>query len=170
LAIRLRLEGKTYQKVSEATGVPIKTLQNSFAKGGRLCKAFNACFTQSRDDAEEVTENVLMKARKEAGAAIERLITLSQSAENEAVFYKANEFLLHLAGVSAGSAMRDTLKKMTYEKAKEMMTDLFKEIFGKPPYEERDIFIVMANASPSDAAKKEGRTITIERDGKAPNP
>ena len=132
LATRLKLEGKNYLAISEATGVPVKTLQNNFAKGGRLEAAYREFLQQSQAQGKEAAAIVLERAKQEAKSAIERIIALSKDANNEAALFKANEYILSLAGMTSETSLRDILQSLTYDQAIERLNPIFVDLYKKP--------------------------------------
>ena len=132
LMIRLRIEGRSYQEISEASGVPIKTIQNTLCRGGRLEPLYRQILQKAQKSVSESVNEAVMLAKQEAKPAMERQIELSKTAENEAALFKANEFILNLAGVSSESTLRSILKSLSYERALEKVDEAFLDIYGKP--------------------------------------
>lgn len=132
LILKLKLEGKSYAEISAATSVPIKTLQNCLSKGGRLENAYRELLRRSQEQGKETADIVFEVAKQEARAAIERMIELSKTAGNEAALFKANEYLLALAGIAQDSSLDAMLRKLSYEEGKEKVDKVFVAIYGKP--------------------------------------
>ena len=70
----MRYLGKTSQEIAEATGYNDVYMRNL---GGRLEKAYEDFARERQQQAKEKVDSALNRAREEALAAIERIITLS---------------------------------------------------------------------------------------------
>ena len=131
-AMQMRYLGKTSKEIAVATGYNESHVRRLFMKGGRLEKAYENFVQKQHGLVQERAALALERARQEAEDAMERIVTLSKDLEGGPVCYKANEYLLTLAGVSRGATLRDILKSMNYETALEKLDELFREIYGKP--------------------------------------
>ncbi len=130
-AVEMRYLGKTSQEIGEATGYNDVYVRNLFMQGGRLEKAYRDFAHIQQGLAQEKVASALNRAREEALSAIERIIALSKDASNEAAIFKANEFLLSVAGVNAQVTLRTFLLNKSYEHACKLVDDTFKDLYGK---------------------------------------
>ena len=126
------MEGKSYDEISQETGIAKKTLQNSFAKGGRLEKPYQRLIEQSQTQNKEAAQIVFEIAKEEASASIERMIELSKSAGTEAALYKANEFILGIVGAVGSTSLRRMLQDLTYEQAINKLEPIFMDLYHRP--------------------------------------
>ena len=130
-AVEMRYLGKTSQEIAEATGYNDVYVRNLFMQGGRLERAYRDFAHIQRGLAQEKVSSALNRAREEALSAIERIIALSKDASNEAAIFKANEFLLSVAGINAQVTLRTFLLNKSYEQACKLVDDAFKDLYGK---------------------------------------
>ena len=131
LTVELRYMGKTSQEIADATGYNENYVRNLFMQGGRLEPAYNDFAQIQRNRAQETVSIALNRARDEALGAIERIISLSKEACNEAAILKANEFLLNIAGIHGQLTLRSFFEGKTYDQAKKMANELFRELYDK---------------------------------------
>ena len=101
-------------------------------KGGRLEKAYQDFAQLHQRLAHEKVTSALNRAREEALNAIERIITLSKDACNEAAIFKANEYLLNLAGVNSKLTLRSFFQNLSSGEARKLVDDLFRDLYGEP--------------------------------------
>lgn len=141
-ALQLKYFGKTSGEIAEATGYNENYVRNLFMRGGRLERAYNDFALKQQDKTQTNVDMALSRARDEALQAIERVIALSKDARNEAAIFKANEFLLALAGVGNQATLRGSFQNKTYEQAKAMVEELFKDIFQKSLAEEHTRMVI----------------------------
>ena len=113
-AIQLRYLGKTSSEIAEATGYNENYVRNLFMNGGRLERAYKDFVLKQQIKAHESVDMALNRARQEALQAIERIIALSKDADNEAAIFKANEFLLNVAGIKSEVTLRSFFQNKTY--------------------------------------------------------
>ncbi len=160
LAVRMKVEGMGYREISQATGVPVKTLQNSFSKGGRLQEAYLAYRSQSHQQFEETAKEVSERAGQEAKAAFERMVELSKTAGNEAAFYKANEYILSLVGVIEHQSPVEILKKifrrLGHKRSQEVVDEAFYELFGVSDIQELKINVHIIKSGVPDKEEAAG--------------
>lgn len=130
-AIEMRYFGKTSQEIAKATGYNDVYVRNLFMKGGRLEKAYEDFALKQRSEAQKSVDMALNRAREEALQAIERIIALSKDADNEAAIFKANEFLLNVAGIKSEVSLRSFFQNKTYEQARKLVDELFNDLFGQ---------------------------------------
>ncbi|MFA6599830.1 MAG: hypothetical protein WC352_02465 [Candidatus Omnitrophota bacterium] len=131
LAVEMRYLGKTSQEIADATGYNENYVRNLFMQGGRLAPAYSDFARIQRDRAQETVDIALNRARDEALGAIERIISLSKEACNEAAILKANEFLLNVAGIHGQLTLRSFFQGKSDDHAFKIMSELFKELYGK---------------------------------------
>jgi len=129
--IQLRYLGKFSNEIAHATGYNESHVRRLFMRGGRLEKAYEEYATQQQRWSEESSTIVFERAKQESENAIERMIVLSKDSTNGPVCYKANEYLLGLAGVSSETSLRNILKKLSYKEAIATLEPLFKEFYGE---------------------------------------
>jgi len=130
-AIQLRYLGKTSGEIAEVTGFDEGYVRQLFKNGGRLEKAYKDFALKQQNKAQESVDMALNRARQEALQAIERIITLSKDASNEAAIFKANEFLLNVAGIKSEVSLRSFFQNKTYQQAEKLVDELFHDLFGQ---------------------------------------
>ncbi len=138
-AVQMRFSGCTSKEIAEATGYNDVYVRNLFMSEGRLERAYKAFAHDQQQKAQESVDTALNRARQEALQAIERIIALSKDASNEAAIFKANEFLLNVAGIKNETTLRTLFQNKTYEQAKKMVDEIFNEIFNKPVDDDKTI-------------------------------
>jgi hypothetical protein len=131
LAIEMRYQGKSSREISESTGYSESSVRRLFMTGGRLEDAYNQYLQQRRIENQAIANAALQTATQEAGSAIERIIALSKNPINGPVCYKANEYLLNIAGVGQEAGLYSYLKALTYEQALSKLNAAFMDLFGK---------------------------------------
>ncbi len=104
--IQLKYLGKFSNEIAHATGYNESHVRRLFMKDGRLARAYEEYSRQQQHRHEAVAALALEKAKGEVHDAIERMIALSKDPTNGPVCYRANEYLLNLAGVSAETSLR----------------------------------------------------------------
>jgi len=130
-AVEMRYLGHTYAEIAGQTSYHEGSVRKLFMSNGRLAKAYEQYADTQRTKAQDNTEQALAKAKGEAMNALERIINLSQNAQTEGGIFKANEFLLQLAGVTQETALRSFFQAKTYEQAQRIVNDLFMSIYGR---------------------------------------
>ncbi len=146
-AIQLRYMGKTSREIAEVTGFNEDYVRQLFMQGGRLEKAYKEFALIQQKQAQEKVTAAINRAREEAYDAIERIIALSKDACNEAAIFKANEYVLSIAGIQQGAALKDFFKGKTYEQAKKIVDDLFVGIYSRPVGDGLKIIVQRAEGS-----------------------
>ena len=131
-AIRLRYLDTSSTEIARVTGYNESHVRRLFMNGGRLGRAYEAYARQQQGLAQETANAVLQRAKDEAMAAIERMIMLSKDASNEAVAFKANEFLLSISGALQESTLKGLLQSKTFEQARRLANQAFEDVFGRP--------------------------------------
>lgn len=63
---------------------------------------------------------------------MERMVELSKDAEQGAVSYKANEYVLQQAGLSGESTVRSYMQKHSFEETVQSLNELAQEVYGRP--------------------------------------
>lgn len=104
--IQMRYLGKSSVEIAEATGYNESHVRRLFMNGGRLEKAYEDFALEQQQKGKETVALATNRAREEALQAIERIIALSKDADNEAALFKANEFLLSIAGVRTDISLK----------------------------------------------------------------
>ena len=110
-AIQMRYLGKPSKEIAQVLGYNESSVRRLFMSGGRLERAYQEYALRQQVGHEDAAKEALERVKEETKAALERIIELSKSAENEAAIFKANEFLLSLAGVSEGIATASSEKQ-----------------------------------------------------------
>ncbi len=146
-AIQLRYLGKFSNEIAHATGYNESHVRRLFMKDGRLARAYEEYSRQQQHRSEETAALALEKAKGEAQDAIERMIALSKDPTNGPVCYKANEYLLNLAGVSSEISLKGILQKLTYKEAIATLEPLFKDFYGESLQGPRRINIIFGDLS-----------------------
>ena len=131
-AVQLRYLGKTSGEIAVATGYNDNYIRNLFMNGGRLEKAYRDFALEQQKKAHESVCMALNSAREEALQAMERIIALSKDASNEAAIFKANEYLLNLAGINSKLTLRSFFQNLSSDDARKLVDDLFRELYGEP--------------------------------------
>lgn len=134
LAIELRFAGTSSDVIAEKCGYSSGSyVRQLFEISGRLRKPYEEYAARQHSLATTQADQVLELARKEAGNAVKRIIDLSKSESiNEAVQFKANEFLLQLSGALQGATLEAFFAKKSFEQVKAMVDEAAVKIFGKP--------------------------------------
>ena len=130
-AIELRYLGKSSKEIAEVTDWNESHVRRLFMRGGRLEAAYEAYAHKQQGLAQAKAESVLERAKQEAQSAIERMVELSKDPGNGPVCYKANEYLLGLAGASTEASLRGLLQKLSFEEAKKRVNETFTELYGR---------------------------------------
>lgn len=130
-AVQLRYLGKSSREIAEATSWNESHVRRLFMKGGRLEAAYEAYAHKQQGIAQAKAESILERAKQEAQSAIERMVELSKDPGNGPVCYKANEYLLGLAGASTEASLRGLLQKLSFEEAKKRINETFEELYGR---------------------------------------
>lgn len=131
-AMCMRFAGSNCKDIGETLKVAHGTVRNWFSKGGLLEKPYQEFKASQMPKVKETANLILEKAKQDALIAYQRMNNLSAGANNEAVSYKANEFIIGLAGITTDNSLEGMLKKLTYEEAKEKIDAAFKVVYGKP--------------------------------------
>lgn len=130
-AVQLRYLGKTSIEIAEVTGYNENYIRNLFMNGGRLENAYKQFAFEQQNKAQQSVDMALNRAMEEALQAVERIITLSKDADNEAAIFKANEFLLNVAGIKSETTLKGFFQNKTYDQAKAMVEEIFNAIYQK---------------------------------------
>ena len=130
-ALEMRYLGKTSKEIGQATGYNKIYVRNLFMRGGRLEQAYKDFAHNQQSRAQQSVDMALNRAMEEAVQAIERIIALSKDADNEAAIFKANEFLLNVAGIKGEATLKSFFQNKTYEQARTMVEGIFNEIYQK---------------------------------------
>ncbi len=133
LAIEMKYLGKTSEEIGSVTGYNPDYTRQLFMAGGRLEKSYQEYALCQQAKGQNHADTVLNTARDEAYGAITRMIELSKNPEiNEAVRYKANEYLLTVSGTIAGSSLHAFLSGKSFEEVKRLCDEASVKLFGKP--------------------------------------
>lgn len=130
-AIQLKYLGKTSGEIAKATGYNKNYVRNLFMSSGRLEKAYKDFALKQQNKAQQSVDMALSRAMEEALQAIERIIALSKDADNEAAIFKANEFLLNVAGIKSEATLRGFFQSKTCEQARAMVEEVFNDVYQK---------------------------------------
>jgi len=130
-AMLMRYSGANCKEIAERINVSHGTVRNWFASGGLLDKPYEKFKTTQASKVKDTAVEITEKAKRDAHDAYQRQVNLAQSAANEAVQYKGNEFIIGLAGVSADKTLKEILNKLTYEDAKRKLNQQFVEVYGR---------------------------------------
>ena len=130
-AVELKYLGKPYAAIAATTGYHEGSIKKLFMTDGRLTKAYEEFASIQRGKSQENVDLALSKAKAETVNAMERIIALSKDAQTEGGIFKANEFLLQVAGVKETDTLRTFLQSKTHEQASRIMDDLFRSIYGR---------------------------------------
>lgn len=131
-AIQLRYVGKSSKEIAEATNWNESHVRRLFMKGGRLETAYESYVSKQHGLAQAQAESVLERAKQEAQSAIERMVQLSKDSQNGPVCFKANEYLLTLAGASTEASLRGFFQKLSFEEAKKKINEVFRDLYEAP--------------------------------------
>ena len=131
-AIEMRYLGKSSEEIGAETGWTPAHVRRLFMTNGRLSKHYEQYVTTQQGLAQIKAATVLERAKQEAQEAIERMVLLSKDPSNGPVCFKANEYLLGIAGVSQEVTIKTALQKLSYEEALEKLNPLFLEVYDKP--------------------------------------
>ena len=111
-------------------------------KGGRLESAFTQYVNEQKQLAQGGATQAFERVKQETQGAIERMIGLAKNPENGPVCFKANEYLLDIAGLSHEATLESFFEKLTYQEAKKRVDQLFVKLYNKGVSEEMNISIV----------------------------
>ena len=131
LAIEMRYLGKTSEEIGLATGYSPSYTRQLFMSAGRLEKAYREYALRQQVKGQDQADQVLSRVRVEAPHAAERMISLSKNANNEAAIFKANEFLLNVAGVESKINLKSFFQSKSREQAEKLVDELFSDLFGQ---------------------------------------
>lgn len=131
-AIEMRSLGKTSNEIAVATGYNEAYVRNLFMRGGRLEKAYEEFLSNQHRLSQEKVRATLNRAQDEALPAFDRVISLSKKSDNEAAFFKANELILEIAGVTQEDVMRKFCRGKTRDAVIERLELIFKELKWSP--------------------------------------
>ena len=163
-AVELKYLGKTSSEIAKSTGYNENYVRNLFMSDGRLEKAYKDFALRQQNEAQKSVVMALNRAREEALQAIERIIALSKDADNEAAIFKANEFLLNVAGIKSEVSLRSFFQNKTYEQARKLVDELFSDLFGQNATHLR-FQVAIYRYCPKCDPKPESPNPTIENNG-----
>jgi len=131
-AIQLRSQGNSSEEIARAVGYKAGYLRKLFMQGGRLFQPYTDYVLYCQSGVKEVADIVIERAKAEAPKAMERMVELSKDAEQGAVSYKANEYVLTQAGMSGENTVRSYMQKHSFEETVQSFNELAQEVYGKP--------------------------------------
>ncbi|OGW83213.1 MAG: hypothetical protein A2Z83_06355 [Omnitrophica bacterium GWA2_52_8] len=132
-AIRMRVLGKTSGEIAQALGMNESSVRRLFMQGGRLQEPYQKALSQAQQSGDDVLTSLFEKAKQEADNALENIKKMANDGTHSPVSYKANEYLLNVAGVKESTSLRGFFENKTYEQALRVMNDLFQSLYGRTP-------------------------------------
>lgn len=142
IAIEMRYLGKTSEEIGSATGYNPAYIRTLFMTRGRLAGAYREYSLRQQTKGQDQADQVLNRVRVEAPNAAERMIALSKDADNEASIFKANEFLLNVAGIRNETTLSSFFQNKSFEQAKILVEKVFNDVYQKSLLDDRTRFIV----------------------------
>jgi len=92
--------GSNFPRISKETGIAYTRVRKLFMTRGRLGKALKEYRASQTSKMQESADSVIEKAKQDMAMAYQQMRDLSKNASTDGGLFKANEFLLTLAGVT----------------------------------------------------------------------
>lgn len=130
-AMESRYLGKSSKETAQELGLNESSVRRWFMSNGKLEAAYNRYVAQHQLKAQETVEAVVEKAKVDAVGAYGKIVGLSESG-GEAAVYKSCEKILDIAGISAEASLENILRKCpNLEEAQMKIDKVFIAVFGK---------------------------------------
>lgn len=149
-AVRMRYTSAGYPEISKETGIAYRRVRKLFMAGGKLEAPLEEYRASQQSRIQKSADDVAEEVKQDMMNAYQRMRDLSENAETDAGSFKANEFILKLAGISSDVSLKTLISKLGPTKARSSVSEMFMDLFGEPFARESETAVMDLTSEQTD--------------------